>query len=331
MTIIKLKEIYIMIKNILVLGATGTQGMPAVRELVKNGFSVWGMSREGRAKAAKLIEAGARVVNGDLFDEESLYRGMKDMDGVLFIPPIATSGNPIPELTVGLNVVHATERAEIKYLVHTSVDRAGDQEFFKGWGVDFGYNYRMYWLAKSQVIDYVKASNIPYWTIFKPAFIMEDFIPPMVASSFPTLKKRLIATAIRPDRKMSMIGMEDQGKLIAQAFAEPERFQKKEIPLAGDRLTMGEIADVISAITGKTIEAKTLSAEEFRSSEDIVRAFHDVFGDFAADALSGTVQNYEWDNNDGYTATPKDAEEYGVKLSTFREWAERHKTDFVIE
>ena len=30
---------------------------------------------------------------------------------------------------------------------------------------------------------------------------MEDFIPPMVASSFPTLKKGLIATAIHSDRK----------------------------------------------------------------------------------------------------------------------------------
>lgn len=150
------------------------------------------MSRQGSAKAAKLIEAGARVVNGDLFSEESLYENMKGMDGVLFIPPIATSGAPIPELTVGLNVVHAAERAGINYLIHTSVDRVGDQESFKGWGESFGYNYRMYWLAKSGVIDFVKASNIPHWTIFKPALIMEDFIPPMVKSSFPALKKRIL-------------------------------------------------------------------------------------------------------------------------------------------
>ena len=30
-------------------------------------------------------------------------------------------------------------------------------------------------------------------------------------------------------------------------------------------------------------------------------------------------------------AIPKDAEGHGVKLSTFREWTERHKSDFVID
>lgn len=319
-----------MIKNILVLGATGTQGIPAVVELVKKGFHVYGMSRQGSTKAAKLIEAGAQVVNGDLFSEESLYESMKGMDGVLFIPPISTSGDPIPELTVGLNVVHAAERAGIDYLIHTSVDRAGDQESFKGWGECFGYNYRMYWLAKSGVIDFVKASNIPHWTIFKPALIMEDFIPPMVKSSFPTLKNGVIATAIREDRKMSLICMEDQGKMIAEAFSDHSLFDKKEIPLAGDRLTMTEAAEVISEVTGRSVTAKSMTAEEFCANEDVQSAFKEVFGDFAEDALAGTVQNYEWDNNDGYTADPSECNCYGVKLSTFREWCERHKEEFVL-
>ena len=50
-----------MCKNILVLGATGAQGIPAVVKIVKKGFHVYGMSRQGSAKAAKLIEAGDRL------------------------------------------------------------------------------------------------------------------------------------------------------------------------------------------------------------------------------------------------------------------------------
>ncbi len=319
-----------MVKNILVLGATGTQGIPAVKELVNKRFSVWGMSREGSAKAAKLSELGAHIVNGDLFDEESLYQAMQGMDGVLFIPPIASSGDPIPELTVGLNVVHAAERAGISHLIHTSVDRAGDQETFKGWGDSFGYNYRTYWLAKSGVIDFIKASNIPCKTIFKPAFIMEDFIPPLVNSAFPTLKNGIIATAVRPERKMALISVEDQAKLIAEAFSDPAKFDRKEIPLAGDNITLCEAADIIASVTGKQVRAVTMAPEEFRTNQDVVEAFGNVYGEHAEFALAGTLEAYEWDNNDGYTATPKDSEEYGVKLSSFSDWAMRHENDFVI-
>lgn len=106
----------------------------------------------------------------------------------------------------------------------------------------------------------------------------------------------------------------DQGRMIAEAYSDHSRFDKKEIPLAGDRLTMTEAAETISEVTGKSVTAQSMTAEEFCADEDVQSAFREVFGEFAEDALAGTVQSYEWDNNDGYTADPSECSRYGVKL-----------------
>lgn len=317
-------------KRILVLGATGTQGIPAVRELVAAGFDVHGLTRPGSAKAQRLVELGAQVASGDLFDEASLEAAMEGMDGVLFIPPVATADDPIPELTVGLNVVRAAEAAGVGQLVHTSVDRAGDHEGFAGWGRGFGRNYRMYWLAKSGVIDLVKASAVPRWTVFKPAMLMESFLPPLAASAFPTLAKGLIATAIAPGTAVGMVSAEDQARLIALAFADPEAFDRREVPLAGDRLTMAEAAEAISAATGGAVRSESLTAEEFAANPDVASAFAEVFGEHAGAALAGTVEAHAWDSADGYTADVAESNSWGARLMTFPEWCARHAADFGI-
>lgn len=46
--------------------------------------------------------------------------------------------------------------------------------------------------------------------------------------------------------------------------------------------------------------------------------------------LGGMIDAFEWDNVNGYVVDIEKANSYGVKPSTFQEWAERHKDDFCI-
>lgn len=317
-------------KRILVVGATGTQGIPAVRALVEAGFEVHGLSRPGSAKAERLAEIGAQVAPGDLFDAASLGAAMEGMDGVVFIPPVPTSGDPVPELTVGFNVVRAAEAAGVGQIVHTSVDRAGDQASFSGWGECFGFNYRMYWLAKSWVVDLVMSSNVAVKTVLKPSLIMEDFVPPIAHAQFPLLRDGVLLTSIDPGREIRLVGAEDIGRLITRAFQEPEVFSGREIPLAGDSLTMAGIAGAISEATGKPVRSEHVTAEEFATDPRVLSSFEAIYGEAASDALAGTVQSYEWDGADGYTADVAESNGWGVRLSTFPEWCARHAADFDI-
>ena len=84
----------------------------------------------------------------------------------------------------------------------------------------------------------------------------------------------------------------------------------------------------------KLINDLTRDFEELMKDEDMRAALESLFGGKGISTdniLSATADSYEWDNAIGYTANIAKANSYGVKISTFREWCERHKDDFVID
>lgn len=321
-----------MVKKIFIIGATGLQGYPAAKELLKKGFEVRGLSSGKNPKAKELEELGAEMVQADIFDIESLTQAMEGCDGLVFIPIIPSI---LTEYTLGYNVILAAEKAGITNMIHTSVDRAGEHESFKGWGDTFGDDYRFYWLAKSAVIDLVRASKIPNWTILKPAYMMECFIPPKVGAMYPLLKEGSIISSRFSDTHLHLMNGEDQAKIIAEIFLDFDRFNKMEIPLAGDDLTMEEIAQTISDVTGKKVEAIYKSREELMADERLNKALSDFYGNYEGmdidNIMSSTIDASEWDVIDGYTADVEKSSSYGVELQTFRQWCENHKNDFDID
>lgn len=63
---------------IFVAGASGAIGVPLVRELVRRGESVYGLTNSDRG-AAKVREAGGRPVRADLFDAAALRRALEEI------------------------------------------------------------------------------------------------------------------------------------------------------------------------------------------------------------------------------------------------------------
>src|SRR4051794_17769563 len=68
--------------EIVITGATGVIGRRAVRELMAAGFAVTGVTRsaEGRERLERL---GARAVEADVFDVDSLARAFAGADAVV--------------------------------------------------------------------------------------------------------------------------------------------------------------------------------------------------------------------------------------------------------
>ena len=321
--------------KILVLAATGIQGYPSVCELVKDGHEVSGFTLAGDPKAPALEEMGVQMYYGDLMNPDDLYQAMCGKDAVVFIPALPTSGNPIPEFTVGYNVVTSAERAGIEYLIHTSVNRAGQHETFTKWGRNFWESYRMYWIGKSVVIDLVKMSKIRHWTILKPAYMMNCFVTPKVFGMYPQLRNGKIVSARDASTKVTMFCGEDMGRVVAEVFRNFDRFEGREIDLAGDSLNMEEVAKVLSEVTGKSIVADSKPSAELSADPEFNQSLHDVYTDFPGMDISavvgGTIDAFEWDNEDGYKVDIEKANSYGVKLMTFKEWAELKKDEFVID
>lgn len=222
-------------------------------------------------------------------------------------------GDPDTEVVTGKAFIEAAGRAGVEILVHTSVARAGDQKSFVGW--DEGRWEPLYWNNKSAVNDMVKARGFRHWTILEPAMIMEDLVPPMVESMYPSLRERgRFETAIEADSGMDWIAAKDIGAFAAAAFADPERFHGHEIDLAAETFTMPDVAAKIAAATGKPVTTITLSKEE---------ALAQPYGELG-------YQHESWNNVEGYKVDLDAVRRWGVPLTTLDEFIEQNRDKFVI-
>ena len=73
--------------HILVTGATGNVGLPAVRELVSRGLKVRALTRDP-TRAGKLRLSGVEVIAGDLGRPVSVNNAIRDISHVLLISPV---------------------------------------------------------------------------------------------------------------------------------------------------------------------------------------------------------------------------------------------------
>jgi hypothetical protein len=99
-----------------------------------------------------------------------------------------------------------------------------------------------------------------YWTILKPAFFMENFVRP--SFMFANWVDDRLVSVIAPDTVLPVIAVRDIGAAGAAAVDDPTKFTKLDIELAGDYLTMTEIATVLSDVLDAELEATSLSPAE---------------------------------------------------------------------
>lgn len=226
--------------KILVAGATGRQGGAVVDELLARGHVVRGMTRkpDGR-KAQALAARGIEVVQGDYGDPESLAAALQGVDGVFFY----TAFSP-QELEQGTNVIEAAKAAGVKHLVY-SLGAAADPER----GMDGA--------MAGQVEMAIRGSGIPY-TVLRPVAFMENYHGQ---------QKRIVRAGIidsrAPDRIATLIAIPDIGFFVAEAFDHPDEWLGKAVNISGDEMTMQELADTFSRVTGQDIAYNRMPLDEY--------------------------------------------------------------------
>lgn len=298
---------------ILVTGATGAQGGGVVDSLLQAGFMVRALVRDPFSSAAeKLSTRGVRLIKGDFDDPASLSEAVKDAAGVFSVqlPPMPTDLDS--EVRTGKRLIAAAREAGVAIFVHSSVARAGDQQSFAGWSD--GRWWPQYWNSKSAVNEAVKAAGFRRWVILKPAFMMDNFIPPKAAHMFAALGRGAIETAMTTGTRLDLVAASDIGRFAAAAFAEPERLDRMEIDLAAESLTMEEVAGILSRATGKQVVARSLTADEA----------------IARGKSPGLVESQLWASLEGYKVDLDRARSHGIPFMPFAEWADRRRLDIAV-
>jgi uncharacterized protein YbjT (DUF2867 family) len=252
---------------ILVSGATGQQGGAVVRSLLERGFGVRALTRDTeKVEARELAGLGAEVVSGDLEDSSSIERVLEGVHGVFSVQQFFEAGYE-GEVRQGVQLADAAKVAGVEHYVYSSVGSAHRET-----GIP-------HFESKWEIEEHVRGSGVPY-TVVRPVYFMQNWEmmrEPILGGTLPQ--------PLDPDKPFQMVAVEDIGVFAAMAFEDPDEWLGREVDLAGDEMTMPEIADTFSRVIGRQVDYFQVPWEGFE--EQMGEEF--------------TVM-YRWFNDYGYEA-----------------------------
>lgn len=295
---------------VLVTGATGKQGGAAARALLSAGIPVRALVRDPTtAPAGSVAALGAELVTGDLRDRDSLLRAAEGASAVFSVQMPAWTGEGIDfagELVQGTNLIEAAKDAGVRQFVQSSVSGAGRHRDAPGWAEGRWESMAPALETKTTLQNRLRAAAFERWTLLKPCFFMENFLP-SAAFMFPRGIESGLVTALKPGTRLSLIAVDDIGRAAAAAVADPERFDRVELELASDYLSMAEIAETLSVVLGRDLPAPDLTEEQA-----------------LALGMPPVGSPHDWLNVVGQPARPQYLRDLGVEPTSFADWARRN-------
>ncbi|KAB2913571.1 MAG: NmrA/HSCARG family protein [Hyphomicrobiaceae bacterium] len=217
-------------RTIVVLGATGQQGGAVTRALAADSqWRIRTVSRDLHSEAARgLAGRGFEVVAANMDDPKSLLTAFKGAHGVFSVQGSDQGGEV--ETKRGIAVADAALAAGIAHFIYASVGGADRQSAVPHFD------------SKWRIEEHIRRIGLPA-TVVRPVFFMDNFIMP----SLRTVLMALMRSYVPKDKKLQMIAVDDIGKWVARAFADPQVFIGTAEEIAGDELTRSEFVAAFKA------------------------------------------------------------------------------------
>lgn len=211
-------------------------GKPVARELISAGFELALLARNPEKAGAIFPEA--RIVQGDVFQPESLITAMQGADIVycnLSVLPSAREKDPQTEREGMDHIIAAARQSGIKRIGYLSslVHKYEGMNGFRWW------SFRI----KSRAVEKIRSSGIPF-SIFYPSTFMECY-------PFQMLRGKKIALLGHSEYPMWFIAGSDYGRQVAAAFRLPGAESKEYVVQGPDPYTFDQGAKVFIENYGK--------------------------------------------------------------------------------
>ena len=288
--------------SILVLSATGNQGGKVTRQLLADGQSVHALTRDPESSSAKeLRSAGAAIFKGSFDDANSIKRAAEGCRAMFLVVV------PSPrELDDARNVIEAARTSGITKCVYSSVtncDKVVNRPEF-----DENILRASYFLNKNHIQDLVM-SQFSSWTILQPGAFMTNMMDPIGRLYFSRLgTEHVLHGAWKPNTKIHWIDPLDIANFAAAAL-ETDRFEHQKVPLAGDSLTVPELATLISEVSGDRIDAEYIGDEAVSAQRD----------------KNPLVVSADWTNKGWFDIDVESVKSWGIEMSTVKQFLSRQK------
>ena len=219
---------------ILVTSASGHVGTSIIQALVKADQPVRAFVHSERG--LEVEDLGVQdVVIGDLLEPSQVRSAFEGVTKVFHIGP---PEHP-RELAIGQTIIDLALEHKVQQFVYLSVLHP------------FISALRHHW-NKLLVQEYLVDSGVPY-TILQPTMFM--------TSPRGAVEKGVMAVPYATDQPMSVVDLEDVAEVAVRVLSEDSHL-RASYDLVGDQpLSTREMADIVSRVAGKPIEAKQLSLD----------------------------------------------------------------------
>lgn len=276
-------------KTIFVTGATGRQGSAATRHLLEAGYEVRGLTRDtGSPQGEMLRGLGAELVKGDLDDPESVRTALRGCHGVFAALTWVEEG-PTGEMRQGRTIADAAKAEGVQHFLYSSVGGAD-----RGTGIP-------HFESKATNERYMKSIGLPL-TILRPVYFMENF---NALTARRMISEGNLVMTLDPGKRLQMISVEDIGFIAAIIMDNPEDWMGRTIEIAGDSLTMPQVAERFSVVAGRQVFFRE------RQLQDLKRIDHERY------------LMMRWLNEHGYEADIEATRRVHPSLMNLEQWLAR--------
>jgi uncharacterized protein YbjT (DUF2867 family) len=268
-------------RGVLVVGATGTQGGAVADQLLvaDEEYDVFALTRNPDAPAAQeLADKGAMVVAGNLWEPETLTEPIAEADTVFALTDYWEAGHD-GEVTQGVNLVNVAAEVGVDHFVFSSV--AGTE-------LDTGVPMIE---SKTRIEQHVHDMGLPA-TIVRPSYFMQNF-----ALRSEDVANGKLALPLRPGARLPMVDTADIGRFVADAIANRKAYVGETARIAGDELTLTEMAEILGETLDTEVQTVHIPIEVARSEfgDDYADLFEWYNTNPQSQLVSSVRQQYDFD------------------------------------
>ena len=295
-------------QTVLVLSATGNQGSKVTKQLLANGHSVHALTRDPDSASSKELGlAGAALFKGS-FDDIDSIKGAADGCTAMFLVVLPTPA----EVDHARNAIEAARTSGVSKCVYSSVTNC--EKIVNRPEFNRDMLRASYFLNKDHIQNLVM-SHFSSWTILQPGAFMTNMIDSIARFYFSRLgTEHVLHGAWKLDTKIPWIDPLDIAK-FAVAAIESGRFEHQKIPLAGDSLTIPELAILISKVSGQNIKAEYIgdTATSLQKEQNPL------------------IASADWTNKGWFDIDVETVKASGFEMINVKQFLEKQKDSGVLE
>ena len=302
------------IKKVLVLGASGDQGIPLITALKNRGVAaIAGARRDDAMHDTPYPDL--ETVRADILDQASLEAAFAQVDAVAMHLPFSFDIDVASAF--GKNVAGAAAASGIKKIVFNTSCFVADHD--NGVSAHDGRR-RIEESLRNCGVDYV---------ILRPAVFMDNMIRVWCKPTI--VHKSTFVYPAKEDLKVSWICLEDLAEMSAYAVVTPT-LRNESITVGGpEALTGFEVAERLTAATGRDIQFNSIAPQVFAENmSELVTGSREIE---PASIYNGMASFYTWYNDQPESPLNIDPASFSdllpIKLTSYAEWSARQNWDVV--